>query len=212
MYCTNCGKYQEDSSAFCTLCGAKLVVGNQLNSNINSNKNDVDGKIEYIKSIPVTTSDLSQSYEVIGPVITNTSNKGVFSSAWTKLQKKYTVAPYSKFIVRPSKESLNTSELGMALFTIFVDGAFGFEGSVGQSNFDSAFYICIAELKLRCVEMGGNAIVGMRMDFDLDTNNYGAFYLQMYGTAVRTENYDASFALTDPNAKVALSNNELPEL
>ena len=66
-----------------------------------------------------------------------------------------------------------------------LDGAIGFEGSVGQSSFDDAFYIAVAEMKIRAIEMGADAVIGVKMDFDLDTTNFGAFYLQMYGTAVK---------------------------
>ena len=33
--------------------------------------------------------------------------------------------------------------------------------------------------------LGADAIIGMRQDIDLDTNQFQAFYLQMYGTAVK---------------------------
>ncbi len=39
--------------------------------------------------IIVTTADLKEDYEVIGPVYFQISNKGFFSSALSKLAKKY---------------------------------------------------------------------------------------------------------------------------
>ena len=141
-------------------------------------------KLKPLADIPVTTTDLKEPYEVLGPVFFNTTNKGVFSSAFTKLCEKYTKEPYSVLVKRPIGESIQTGEFGSFLLSLFDLGG-GYEGSVGQWQFDDAYYYSIAELKLRCAEMGGDAIVGMSMDFDLDTNNAAAFYLQMHGTAVK---------------------------
>ncbi|MCF2554417.1 heavy metal-binding domain-containing protein [Faecalicatena contorta] len=59
------------------------------------------------------------------------------------------------------------------------------EWSVGQNDFEKAFYITVEELKKRAVILGADAIVCMRQDIDLDTNGFAYFYLQMYGTAVK---------------------------
>ena len=59
------------------------------------------------------------------------------------------------------------------------------EWSVGQSDFELAFYCAVQELKKRGSMLGADAIVGMRQDIDLDTNAFAYFYLQMYGTAVK---------------------------
>ena len=40
-------------------------------------------------AITVTTGDLKRDYEIIGPVYFQVSNKGVFSSALSKLAKQY---------------------------------------------------------------------------------------------------------------------------
>ena len=59
------------------------------------------------------------------------------------------------------------------------------EFSVGQNDFDKAFFIVVEELKKRAARMGADAVIGMRQDIDLDTNAFTYFYLQMYGTAVK---------------------------
>ena len=59
------------------------------------------------------------------------------------------------------------------------------EFSVGQNEFDKAFFIAVEELKKRAARMGADAVIGMRQDIDLDTNAFTYFYLQMYGTAVK---------------------------
>ena len=57
--------------------------------------------------------------------------------------------------------------------------------SVGQNDFNKAFFIVVEELKKRAARMGADAVIGMRQDIDLDTNAFTYFYLQMYGTAVK---------------------------
>ncbi|MFM7922922.1 MAG: heavy metal-binding domain-containing protein, partial [Planctomycetaceae bacterium] len=56
-----------------------------------------------------------------------------------------------------------------------------------QSQFDSAFFVAVQELKSRAGRVGGNAIVHMRQDIDIDTDGMQYFYLQMYGTAVKVK-------------------------
>ncbi len=63
----------------------------------------------------------------------------------------------------------------------FLYGAY----SVGQNEFEKAFFIATEELKKRAKMLGADAIICMRQDIDLDTNNLQFFYLQMYGTAVK---------------------------
>ena len=135
------------------------------------------------KKIQVTTTDIHNKYEIISPIIYNTTNRGVFSSLYKKLLSKYKNSQYEELLGFPSL-SPQTKTDGMALLTLF-DLSAGFEGAVGQQSFDLAFYMSIAEMKLRAAELGGNAIVGLTMDFDLDTTNFGCFYLQMYGTVVK---------------------------
>ena len=142
-----------------------------------------DQSILLAKKIQVTTTDIHNKYEIIAPIIYNTINRGVFSSLYKKLLSKYKNTQYEELLSFPSL-SPQTKTDGMALLTLF-DLSAGFEGTVGQQSFDLAFYMSIAEMKLRASELGGNAIVGLKIDFDLDTTNFGCFYLQMYGTVVK---------------------------
>ncbi len=59
------------------------------------------------------------------------------------------------------------------------------EWSVGQSDFDKAFFVAVQGLKKRASLLGADAIITMRQDIDLDTTNFLYFYLQIYGTAVK---------------------------
>ena len=67
-------------------------------------------------------------------------------------------------------------------------GALWGERSVGQNDFEKAFFVATQELKKRAVMLGGDAIVSMRQDIDLDTSGFQYFYLQMYGTVVKRIN------------------------
>lgn len=121
----------------------------------------------------VTTGDLKEDYEVIGPVYFQVSNKGIFSSALSKLAKQYEAE-----IAQMKKQG----QIGQ----FRADWGFLYgEYSVGQTDFEKAFYIAVQELKKRATLLGAHAVVSMRQDIDLDTNTFQFFYLQMYGTAVR---------------------------
>ena len=129
-------------------------------------------------SIIVTTGDLKRDYEVLGPVYFQVSNKGLFGSTLSSLKKQY------------SSEIQSMKQKG----TMSADRAdWGFlygEWSVGQNDFDAAFFIATEELKKRAVMVGADAVICMRQDIDMDTNGFAFFYLQMYGTAVKFVNRD----------------------
>jgi len=126
-----------------------------------------------MSDIIVTTGDLKRDYEVIGPVYFQVSNKGIFSSALSVLVTQY--AKELQQLKNNGALSEERSDWG------FLYG----EYSVGQSDFEKAFYIAIQELKKRAAILHADAIISMRQDIDLDTNGFTFFYMQMYGTAVR---------------------------
>lgn len=123
--------------------------------------------------IIVTTGDLKKDYQIIGPVYFQVSNKGIFSSALSKLVKQY------------AAEIAEMKKVGQMGETRIDWGFLYGEYSVGQSDFEKAFFIAVQELKKRAKLLGADAIISMRQDIDLDTNAFQFFYLQMYGTAVR---------------------------
>jgi uncharacterized protein YbjQ (UPF0145 family) len=45
--------------------------------------------------------------------------------------------------------------------------------------------VAIQELKQRAATLGGDAIIGLRQDFALDSMSSQLFFLQMFGTAVK---------------------------
>lgn len=128
---------------------------------------------ERARQIIVTTGDLKQDYEIIGPVYFQISNKGLFSSALSQYIKKY--QDDLARLKQAGQISVERPDWG------FLYG----EWSVGQNDFDKAFYVATQELKARAAMLGADAVICMRQDIDLDTNGFTFFYLQMYGTAVR---------------------------
>ena len=126
-----------------------------------------------MSNVLVTTGDINREYEILGPVYFQVSNKGVFGSALSSLVKKYKDQIAS--MKKQGTMSQERSDWG------FLYG----EWSVGQSDFEKAFFVATEELKKRGEMVGADAIICMRQDIDMDTNGFAYFYLQMYGTAVR---------------------------
>ena len=121
----------------------------------------------------VTTGDIREDYDVVGPIYFQVSNKGLFGSALSRLVTQY--QEQIKKMKSAGTISQDRSDWG------FLYG----EWSVGQSDFEKAFFIAVEELKKRAEMVGADAIIGLRQDIDLDTNGFAFFYLQMYGTAVK---------------------------
>ena len=126
-----------------------------------------------MSKVIVTTGDLKQDYEILGPVYFQVSNKGLFGSALGNYVKKYQAEIQA--MKRSGTMSQDRADWG------FLYG----EWSVGQSDFEKAFFIATEELKKRGEMVGADAIICMRQDIDMDTNGFSYFYLQMNGTAVK---------------------------
>lgn len=157
--CRFCQREIQASSVVCEHCGRELIPG----------------RAQQIKSsmMSVTTGDLKRDYDILGPVYFQLSNKGLFSSALARLVRQYETE---------ITEAKKQGQVGPAR----ADWGFLYgEFSVGQSDFDKAFFVAVQELKKRAALIGADAIVGMRQDIDLDTENFQFFYLQIYGTAVK---------------------------
>ena len=157
--CRFCQKEIQASSVVCEHCGRELIPGrSQPNLKL---------------SMPVTTGDVKHDYEILGPVYFQVSNKGLFSNALSNLTKQYEAE------IADAKKQGQVGERR-------ADWGFLYgEFSVGQSDFEKAFFVAVQELKKRAAMLGADAVVGMRQDIDLDTNTFQFFYLQMYGTAVK---------------------------
>lgn len=129
-----------------------------------------------VNAVIVTTGDLKEDYEIIGPVYFQVSNKGLFSSTLSDLVNKYSAE--IEEMKNHALMSERRSDWG------FLWG----EYSVGQNDFEKAFFVATQELKKRALMLGGDAVVSMRQDIDLDTSGFQYFYLQMDGTVVKRIN------------------------
>ena len=130
-----------------------------------------------MSEVIVTTCDLKEDYEVIGPVFYQISNKGIFGSKLNTMKREYA----DQINMKNKSGNMDTRTRN--------DWSFLFlEWGVGQEDFQYAFYIACEEIKKMAKKMGADAVIGMRQDIDIDTNGFSYFYLQMYGTAVRLKN------------------------
>ena len=194
--CPNCKsifKYPSEEQRDCPDCNIKLcstgisdtkwndlsqsekasIRASIITSNMDQELKKQKNLAQKAKEIIVTTGDLKRDYAVLGPVYFQVSNKGVFGSALGTLKKQYT------------NEIQEMKQRG----TMSADRAdWGFlygEWSVGQNDFEAAFFVATEELKKRAAMVGADAVICMRQDIDMDTNGFAYFYLQMYGTAVK---------------------------
>lgn len=165
MFCEKCGAEVSSEEKFCNKCGNPVCTSPTVN---NTNRS-----FSETTNIIVTTGDLKQDYDILGPVYFQVSNKGLFSSQLDFYKKMY--IEEIQEMKRKGTMSLERPDWG------FLYG----EWSVGQSNFEAAFFIATEELKKRAKMVGADAIICMRQDIDMDTNGFAFFYLQMYGTAVK---------------------------
>ena len=139
----------------------------------------------------VTTADLKQDYEVIGPVYFQLSNKGMFGGDDIGNYKR----KHQDWLIEQRRNAqIRSTPKGWGL--LFAEKA------VGQSEFDVAFFIAVLELKIRATMLGGDAVIGMRQQVNIDTVGVQGFYLQMYGTAVK---------LTAPQQPQPLLSTESPD-
>jgi uncharacterized protein YbjQ (UPF0145 family) len=173
--CPGCNKkYQSEEAKigtlfFCKSCGKSMVIPHE--SNIRP------------KDIIITTGDLKEDYEIIGPVFFQISNRGggLFSggSKYSRLLESYS----SLIETQKSKGNLpNKNEITGS--NKFFSGYFG-EFYQEPTQFEISFFIACQELKKRVAAMKGDAIISMRYDLDLDSNGFQYFYVQLYGTAVK---------------------------
>jgi DNA repair exonuclease SbcCD ATPase subunit len=126
-----------------------------------------------MKNIIVSTGDINRKYEIIGPVYFQVSNKGILTNTFGELSTKY------------RDEIMNRKKAGLIPRERIDWGFLYGEWSVGQNDFDQAFYVCVREIQKKAERMGGDAVIWMRQDIDLDTDGFSHFYLQMYGTVVK---------------------------
>lgn len=179
--CSACNNFYMGSECpFCRLEKMQKVDPEELRLEEEKKKEALRLKEERVAQsgrIIVTTADLKEEYDVLGPVYFQVSNKGIFSSTLDKLMKQYQTKINEQ--LDDGLMARDSVGIGDLLFMPLFDLA------MRESSFETAFYIATEELKKRAAIIGADAIVGMRQDIDIDTNGFQFFYLQMYGTAVK---------------------------
>lgn len=130
-----------------------------------------------MSKVVVTTGDVKRDYEILGPVYYQINNRPIGFSGKNKLSAK--VKEYQELAQKNKEKTESAPGLMYALFMPISE--FG----PGENMFRTAFYIAVEELKKQAEEMGGDAVVAMRQDIDIDSNGFQYFFLQMYGTAVK---------------------------
>jgi len=128
--------------------------------------------------IIVTTGDINQDYEIIGPVYFQISNKPEGMEASTYIR-------YRDFYQKEIDDLKQSGEFQEAQSGDIKWGCVWGDYCLGGSAFEFAFFAAVEEIKKRAAMLGGDAVVYMRQDIDLDRDAVQYFHLQMYGTAVR---------------------------
>ena len=129
------------------------------------------------KKIIVSTGDINQDYDIIGPVYFQINNRPEGFSESTFFEFKEIYAEQLNQLKSSQKPGQTSKPVD---WKCVVD-----EYCLGEGSFEIAFFIAVEELKKRAAMLGADAVVFMRQDIDLDREAYQFFYLQMYGTAVK---------------------------
>jgi len=116
--------------------------------------------------VVVSTTMISEPFSVLAPVYSlATNNHRQLDSAARKLGINV--------------KSTTDFEIMAALFTG--------DSSANYQAFPIAWTVCIEQLKRQAASLGGDAVVGVRMEFETDRSGVGLshFTMHAYGTAVR---------------------------
>lgn len=140
-------------------------------------------------NVTVTTVDLHEDYEILGPVffqINDAAGGKMFSSYLEKHKAHLINLGKRNQLTGDRAGNFESFAYVLNLASLILGG--GQDRDLTGNNhalFDAAFFIAVEELKVRTALLGGDAIVGLRQEFNLDTNGFQHFYLQVCGTAVK---------------------------
>lgn len=126
-----------------------------------------------IYNIPITTGDLKQDYEVIGPVFYHIRNRANGADEMMRRTQQYHNEISDIHVTHLVPESKINYEWTYSSNT----------GTGGQSEILSM--IATQELKKRAHALGADAIICMRQEVQFEPGITSSIFLQMYGTAVR---------------------------
>jgi hypothetical protein len=115
-------------------------------------------------SLTVTTADLREPYDVLGPLFTYVTDR---DGMLTDLGKKLDVSR-SRFVTPNDFGHVESPRGDVLKHTVLT----------------KAFHVCLEMLKRTCAGQGGDAIVGLRHELTLEPGS-PFFVLTMSGTAVK---------------------------
>ena len=122
--------------------------------------------------VAVATTDLSTPHSIVGPVFIHLSDKGLLSSIYDKLRKRYE----REIDEWNTKRGYVVEDPDWALRYV--------EATPDPNEMEIAFYIAVQEIRRRAAAMGADTVIGLRQQLAFDPT--GNFNSQVYGTAVRT--------------------------
>jgi hypothetical protein len=120
----------------------------------------------------ITTGDLKNGYEIIGPVFFSINNSGIFKNSLGQLIEKYISERDSR------KEAFNSTKQHdwEALLSEALDG---------KNNLDKAYYVSVMELKAKAVSLGADAIISLQYTIEYPTPSFDHLQMSITGTAVK---------------------------
>ena len=86
-----------------------------------------------------------------------------------------------------SEELKQLEQNSKSIMDELATGLLFYEWSANKDDFEKAFFMATEELKRKAFMLGGDAVIHMKQDIDLDTNGFQYFYLQMCGTTVKSK-------------------------
>ena len=136
---------------------------------------ELEERLRISTEVKASTGNYSGDYEIIAPVFFQLTNKGIYSTL--KQYKKQYVPFFESFGYDRDKSKKYSIDLLFFLAPEIYSGA--------ENDFEIAYYIGIEELKLLADGLGGDAVLFIKHDIDLDTRGWTHFSLQVTGTAVK---------------------------
>ena len=145
-------------------------------------------RLTEFKNVAITTADLKEPYKVVGPIMNYLSNMGVYADDYAQIKARYAKPPYDQLLITIAEFTEKNEDACKTAQRLFY-GAINRNEEIQefQSELDTAAGICLAQLKLRAAAIGANAVVGVRIETEIDTSAPNLFFIKVYGTAVSCE-------------------------
>lgn len=129
--------------------------------------------MHYMKKILITTGDIEQKYQLLGPVFYHISNKGLFSNQLAKLIKKH------------NEDIQKFNSQGGSFYDSDWSIVYGSHYLQNNDEQEAAFIISLRELSSKAENLGADAVINMRCDIKFEVSGFQGFSLHIFGTAVK---------------------------